>query len=394
MPRNIRVFLIAEAIAAGFRGFILPIYVLYFRYYQVTLFEIALLAAIFEATVLVAEIPTGLLADRFGRRLSVGLGFSLFALSGLIFIAFRHLTGFIFAEILFGLGEAFISGAGEALAVDSMPHDDRESWLRRMYARRSRIRIAVTTLVMMTAGYLFSQNLSVTFYPVLIGGLAGLVVSFFFVPDNSDNSPDRRASLVAPLKEMIGRIKVMPILRIIFIVSLAANFAFEAADQYWQVLLSEMFDVDVEIYGFLTAAGAVIAFILVGPCLKRFSGGVSLPLFILLLAGVLISSLPNVPAAALPFLIILYFSARELVAPLFSVAINSAIGSAGRATFLSGYNLTCSIGEVGSGLMVGLIASRVGLPAVFVISGGFLVFAIITVLFSTRSIFDPSRPES
>lgn len=394
MPRNIKVFLATEAIAAGFRGFILPIYVLYFRYYQVTLFQVALLAAIFEATVLIAEIPTGLLADRFGRKLSVTAGFLLFALSGLVFIAFRHLAGFIVAEVLFGLGEAFISGAAEALAVDSIPPGDKESWLRKMYSWRSRIRIAVTTLVMMTAGYLFSQNVSITFYPVLVGGLAGLGISLFFVPVDSDYAADRQASWAAPLGEMVRRIKLISILRVIFILSLAANFAFEAADQYWQVLLSELFNVDVKYFGFLTAAGAVMAFASVGPCLKRFSGGISLPLFILLLAGIVISSLPNLPAAALPFLLILYFAAKELVGPLFSIAINSAIGPAGRATFLSGYNLTCSIGEVGAGLMVGLIASRVGLPAVFVIGGGFLVLVIITVMFSSRSILASPRSEA
>jgi len=393
MPRNVKVFLIIEAIAAGFRGFILPIYVLYFRYYQITLFQIALLAAIFEATVLVAEIPTGLLADRFGRKLSVGIGYFLYAVSGLIFIILRSLTGFIIAEILFGLGEAFVSGAGEALAVDSLPKEDEEFWLRRLFTWRSRLRIAVTTIVMMTAGFMFSRSASITFYPVLVGGLAGLAATFFFLENRSDRHM-ADDSVLAPLKEMIHRIRLAPILRVIFISSLVANFAFEAADQYWQVLFSELFEIDVKYFGVFTAAGAVIAFVSVGPLLKRFSGGISLPLFILLLAGILISSLPNVPAAALPILIILYFLCRELVAPLFSVAINRIIGTAGRATFLSGYNLTCSVGEVGSGLIIGLIASRIGLPAVFVIGGGILVIGITVVLFLTRSILNPDSPQS
>jgi DHA3 family tetracycline resistance protein-like MFS transporter len=85
---------------------------------------------------------------------------------------------------------------------------------------------------------------------------------------------------------------------------------------------------------------------------------------------------------------VLYFTAKELVRPLFSVAINRAIDSSGRATFLSGYNLTCSIGEVGSGLLVGFLASRLGLPAIFVICGAILVVVIIGVLFSSRAVFE------
>jgi DHA1 family quinolone resistance protein-like MFS transporter len=388
MPRNIRVFLIIEAIMAGFGGFILPIYVLYFRYYHMTLFEIALLASVFEGTVLLAEIPTGLLADRFGRRLSVGIGFGLYAVSGLVFITNRNLAGFLIAEVLFGLAEAFISGAAEALAVDSIPEGQKESMLRTMYTWRTRIRIAVTSGFMIVAGYLFALNISITFYPVLIGGLAGLAVSFFFARDEMNTSAHIRPKAGAPLGEMIRQLKLWPILRIIFIISLAANFSFEAADQYWQVLFSELFDINIKIFGWLTAAGAVLAFLAVGPFLRRFSGNISLPLFIMLMAGVVISSLPNVPAVILPYMIVLYFAAKQLIPPLFSVAINRIIGPSGRATFLSGYNMTCSAGEVTSGLLVGLLASRAGLPPVFVITGGMLVLSVIGALFYTKAVFD------
>lgn len=393
MPRNIKVFLITEALVAGFGGFILPVYVLYFRYYQVTLFEVALLAVVFEAAVLVSEIPTGLFADRYGRKLSVSIGFFLFAVSGLVFILFRNLTGFIMAEILFGIAEAFISGAGEALAVDSIREPDKGPMLRKIFTLRSRIRIAVITVFMISAGYLFSLNISITFYPVLIGGAGGLLASFFFVSERREQKPGEKPCLWAPLKNLIRQIRLLAILKVVFIASLVANFAFEAADQYWQVLFSEIFDVDIRIFGLLTAAGAVTAFVLVGPCVRRFSGNISLPLLILLLTGIIISSLPNAPAIGLPFLIIFYFATKEMISPLFSVAINSAIESQGRATFLSGYNMTCSVGEVASGLMVGLIASRLGLPVVFVLCGGLLVLVIIVMLFIARAILDRHNPD-
>lgn len=389
MTRNTRVYLVTEALLAGFGGFILPIYVLYFRYYHVTLFEVALLAAIFEASVLVAEIPTGLFADRYGRRLSVNIGFALFAASGAVFILFRHLSGFIVAEILFGLAEAFISGAAEALAVDSIPAADKTATLKKLYTLRSRIRIAVTAILMITASHMFIHNVDITFYPVLAGGLAGFLVSFLFV---SDGTPSGRgaAHLVRPLKLMIRRIRLSPVIRVVLVMSLMANFSFEAVDQYWQVLLSELFDVNVARFGYLTAAGAVLAFISVGPCVRRFSGGLGMPVLVLLVAGVLISSLPNAPAFLLPYLMILYFVCKEMVAPMFSVAINSIIGAEGRATFLSGYNLTCSIGEVASGLLVGLIASRLGLPVVFVVCGGILTLSILAAMIISRSTIQPS----
>ncbi|MCP4569644.1 MAG: MFS transporter [FCB group bacterium] len=383
MTRNIRIFLVTEAILAACGGFILPIYVLYFRYFSITLFEVALLAAVFETSVLIFEIPTGLLADRFGRKQSVAIGFTLFAVSGLVFILFRNLTGFIFGEIIFGLAEAFISGAGEALAVDSIEENDKDRLMNRVFILRSRIRIVATTVFMLGAGFLFIANVSITFYPILLGGLAGLGASMFFVVNEKGDTDGQRLGFFAPIGNMLRQIKISPLLKIIFILSVAANFSFEGADQYWQILSSEIYDIDIRYFGLLTAAGAVIAFFLVGPVTRRAAGGISLPLMILILAGVVISSLPNIPAMLLPLLLILYFICKEMITPTFSIMINRAIKAEGRATFLSGYNLACSVGEVGSGLIVGIIASRLGLPVVFVLCGGFLVLATVTIMFKS-----------
>lgn len=387
MTHNSSVYIITEAILAAFGGFILPIYVLYFRYYNITLFEVALLAAVFEASVLIAEMPTGLLADRFGRKLSVGIGFGLFTISGLIFVLFRHLTGFIVAEVLFGVAEAFISGAAEALAVDSIPPEKKKPMLRRLYSMRSRVRIAVTAICMITAGYLFSRNVSVTFYPVLVGGATGVLITFLYIENRKSADGAAPGRFLQPIRLMFRRLRSSAVLKIIFILALTANFAFEAADQYWQVLLSELFEVDVKYFGYMTAAGAILAFILVGPVVRRSSGSVPMPLFILLVSGVIISSLPNAPAVIIPYLLMLYFVTKELISPLFSYTINTAIGSEGRATFISGYNLTCSIGEVGSGLVVGIIASRLGLPVVFVVGGSVLVVVVIVAMFVSQTLF-------
>ncbi len=385
MTRNVRIFLTLEGILAASRGFIFPIYVLYFRTFGISLFDVALLAAIFEATVLIAEIPTGLFADRFGRKPSVIIGFFLFAVSGAFFTLFRHLDGFIFGEIFFGLAEAFISGAGEALAVDSLPRETRSAALPRLYIMRSRIRIALTTFFMLGAGLIFTLDARITFHPVFLGGVAGAVVATFFISDHRPRDGAPRFDFWAPLHLLRRRLSWSGLLRVIFVMSLVANFSFEGADQYWQVLAAEYDGFPIAYFGVITAIGALIAFSLVGPVIKRFTGTPALPALILLALGAAISTMPQAPLLALPFLLLLYFTGRELITPLFSIAINKVIGSEGRATFLSAYNLTCSAGEVASGLVVGVIASRLGVPFAFVVCGTVLVLYIVITLFAHRS---------
>lgn len=379
MTSNSRIFLLLEGIRTACGGFILPIYVLYFRYYHVTLFEVALLAVIFEASVLIFEIPTGLLADRFGRKQSVVLGYFLFALSGLIFVLWRDLNGFIFAEILFGLSEALISGAGEALAVDSIEPDKRAEALPRLFTLRSRIRIAVITVAMLLAGYAFSHNQMITFYPIVAGGFIGFLVAFGFRPTPACLATGRQSGrLWEPIRIMIHKLKTDRVIPAIFFLALVANFAFEGVDQFWQIFLSDFGEFEVSSFGWLTATGAVVAFFAVGPMVKKTSGNLTVIILLLLVTGVIISSLPTAPwETMVPFILVLYFVMREVISPLFSTAINLSIESAGRATFLSAFNMTCSVGEVISGLLVGLIASYLGLPIVFLFCGTVLVLASV-----------------
>ncbi|MEE9443873.1 MAG: MFS transporter [candidate division Zixibacteria bacterium] len=373
--RNIAVYLSCEGILSAFGGFILPIYVLYFRVYDITLFEIAILAAVFEASVLLFEIPTGLLADRFGRKLSVNIGFVLFSISGMIFIVYRDFTGFLLAEILFGLAEAFISGAGEALAVDSIKNENRDEVIKRLFSNRGRVRIAITSVAMIAAGYFYSQNISITFYPVLLGGLAGLGLSSLY--KSQGRGQFENPGFAEPLRQLFIHIRKPGFIKITFVTAIIANFAFEGVDQFWQVLASESANIDTSYFGIITAAGAILAFILIGPVTKKHTANISSLLNILLLAGLIIYFMPLAPALILAAMITLFFVIKEIVASLFSVSINISIGSIGRATFLSGFNMACSTGEVFSGILIGFIASKLGLEGVFMICGAVLIFFVL-----------------
>lgn len=371
---------------AAFGGFILPIYVLFFRYHSITLFEVALLAVVFEASVLIFEIPTGLFADLRGRKLSVNIGFALYAVSGAVFIFSGNLTGFIIAEILFGVAEAFISGAGEALAVDSISTEDKTTLLSKMYATRSRLRIIVTAAMMGLAGYLFAVDAAITFFPVLIGGAGGFLLSLLYteLKGKAKNESNRGASRPGKLlQDMFCGIKRSAMLKIVFGISLAANFAFEGSDQYWQVLCSESFDLHIKYFGMITAVSALISFIIVGPIIRKSSNDTGIVFLILTACGAAISSLPFLPIQLLPAVLVIYFVGREITSPVFSLIINRRIDSVGRATFLSGYNMVCSTGEIASGLMIGFMADRLGLPPVFVLCGIVLVISVNIALVLT-----------
>src|SRR3712207_543758 len=83
--------------------------------------RLVLLGTALEVAVLVCEVPTGVLADTYGRRRSVITGFLLmgagFALEGAVPLFWTVLV----SQVIWGVGYTFISGALEAWIADEAP---------------------------------------------------------------------------------------------------------------------------------------------------------------------------------------------------------------------------------------------------------------------------------
>lgn len=86
----------------------------------ISFFQITILQSIFTFTIFVMEVPTGAIADKFGRKISLILGAASIGLACLVYSAAPHFLIFVFAEIIWGAGASFLSGANEALLYDSL----------------------------------------------------------------------------------------------------------------------------------------------------------------------------------------------------------------------------------------------------------------------------------
>jgi len=361
--KNIRFFYALVGCQALSLGLIWPAYVLYFRHYHVTLFEVATLAAVFEASIIIFELPTGILADKIGRKPSTSAGFAAYILSGGAFIFLQNFEGFLLAEVLFGLGESLISGALDALAVDSAGQDYNDSFGKRLFSNKARVKSGALLVGMLGGGALAGWDLPVLFYPITIIFIAGLLLSFLLTEPQriAKESGKENKKTKRSVKEIVFASGLGPL----FAVGLMANFAFEGPDQFWQVQFSEVMLVNAYYFGLLTAAGLLIVALIARWTEKFYDhlGVYLLACFIIVAAGVWGVATGKAGWAVAG--IIGVFAVKELFQPAISYRINSRIGGANRATVLSGYNLTCSIGEVAAALLAGIIAARHGLITVF-----------------------------
>lgn len=95
-----------------------PFILLIFRSYGLSYLQIGLLYSIRDLAANFLEIPTGLLADSFGRRKAMVSSFLCYILSFLLFFFFRDFWVLAGAMVIFAGGEAFRTGTHKALILE------------------------------------------------------------------------------------------------------------------------------------------------------------------------------------------------------------------------------------------------------------------------------------
>ena len=82
--------------------------------------QLVLVGTVLETTVFLFEIPTGVLADVKSRRLSIIIGYAVMGLGFLIEGSVPRFWAVALAQVVWGLGYTFTSGATEAWIVDEV----------------------------------------------------------------------------------------------------------------------------------------------------------------------------------------------------------------------------------------------------------------------------------
>lgn len=367
--------LYSASLAAAF-GTIIPLFAIYFRHAGLTLFQIALLAFIFEGTILLSELPTGVIADLRGRVHTLRAASALLTVSGVLFIIARNLTLFTAAEVLAGIGEACRSGSAEAWVSVRLQHTG-EGDLNRLFARRVKLNFAASFVAMLLGGLVAQLYLPAGWVLFTLLALFSVLVSVTMNEAESNAAPARPLSFLRHLRSGIRAISGSSHLAATLFLLLAGNFAYEGVDQYWQVYLQESRSLAAIWFGVATAATALILFLIAerlvpwlreqlgfrtGITVLTLCGGIALALFALV-GGV----------AALLACFVGFSVLRHLQEPMITGYVSDNSPAQARATVLSTNNLVASAGEMVAALTLGWLAAAAGLRPVFIAGVGLIL---------------------
>ena len=101
----------------------------------ISLTQVFILQSWFMICIFLLEVPTGAVADRYGRKTSIILATLIGIAAPLVYASYPAFTIFFIAESLWALSSSLLSGAGEALTYDTLKKLKREDESKKFFAR-------------------------------------------------------------------------------------------------------------------------------------------------------------------------------------------------------------------------------------------------------------------
>lgn len=157
---------------------VMPIIVLFYEDHGLGLQDVFILKSVYSIAAVTLEIPSGYLADVWGRKKCLILGCMLF-FCGYLFYSFTStFAAFLIAELFLGVGQTLVNGADSALLYDTTVHYKKENLYLRYEGRITMIGNFAEALAGIFGGLLAAYSLRYPFYGQAIIAFSGIPAAF------------------------------------------------------------------------------------------------------------------------------------------------------------------------------------------------------------------------
>ncbi|WP_152417885.1 MFS transporter [Haloferax mucosum] len=369
----------------GATGFYLPVSILYLRHEGFGLAFIGAAQAAFLFGMVIAEIPSGYLGDRIGRRASLAVGNGLRASAMVGLVLATSPVAYLVVKVVWAFGWAFRSGTQNAWLYELLKQYFDESEYARIEGRGKTGLLITSAATAIAGGYLYSIDAALPF--VVNAALAAFGIPMLYtLPAVGDGATDSDDS-VFTVREAVHMLRVQakrPAVRWLVAYAALFNGLFGMTRTFEQPALDSLgvsvVGLGVLYAGFkLVSAGAASTVgVLEARLGIRGTFALLAPVF-----GIVYASIALSPVFLVPMLVC-YRSTRVVIAPLRNQYLNDRLGDVGRATVLSGASMVLSTASGTANLVGGAIADSLG-PVAFLPWAGLAVAGAAAVLWIATS---------
>jgi len=354
--------------------------------------------AFFTVGQVLFEVPTGVIADTMGRRVSYLLGALVLSASTLLYLAAWQIHApfwlWAFSSVLLGLGFTFFSGAVEAWLVDALKFSGFTGSLESVFAK-GQIVGGIAMLGGSVAGGLIAQvtNLGVPY--MLRAGV--LAITFLIALENMRDwgfTPQRSRKPLADMKKILATsielgLKNPPVRWVMLAAPFGMGvsfYAFYAMQPYLLQLYGDPGAYGVAGLAAAIVAGAQIFGGLLVPLVRRLFARRTTVMAVNAVFGSLALALIGLTGnfwVAIGLLVVwgLMFAA---IMPVRQAYMNGLIPSEQRATVLSFDSPMGSLGGVVIQPALGRVADAYSYGASYVVGAAFQLLALPFILLARR----------
>ena len=357
--------------------------------------QLVFVGVVLESMTIAFEIPTGMFADLVSRRLSVIIGILLTGLGFLTEALIPSFTAVLIAQVLWGIGFTFYSGAEAAWIVDEIGAERAPT----IFLRATQLSQGFTIFGTL-CGALFASHTTVL--PIIVGAsiflCLGVSLCFTMAEDGFHPLRDQPQQslghhVLQPLRMTLQLVRIRPLLRVILVLGVLIGVSLGGFDRlYTPHVLPYLSSPLVQSVGSVTWLGLINTVVsvlsLIGTEIIRRRYQLTdqqriMQILFGLYSGMIIGSfafaLSGIPAVAIAGFCLTQ-TLRTIGRPLLLIWINQNAEKQIRATVISSYWQANACGQVVGSPFLGWIGTLVSLRAALSV-GTFLYIGTLPVLF-------------
>jgi MFS family permease len=365
-----------------------PVWFLYFQN-QLSASEAIILAAVLDVSSSLLEVPSGYMADRFGRRPTLILALLATIAGALLLGLGGDFSWLLLGQFLLGAGIAFASGADSALLYDTLLETGREDEIAAQELKAWRYMFTGLALSAFLGGVMAMWSGAAAFLATALSGIAALAIAVQFREPGTAERPSGKRTALADGRALAGYFR-QSTLTWLFAVAVSMYVFSHVPFVFAQPFIAEMLrGVGLSAETTLVSGSVIAAMMLVSVAAGWYAGRVQEWLGtrgILLLAAAMQVALIGILMLATHPLAIAFLLVRmvpgALSRPFLLAAVHPWLASAHRATYLSLQSLCGRLGLAASLLMVSALAPGDGvleIPELQVILLAYVIAGIIVV---------------
>jgi MFS family permease len=191
-------------------NFVRGLWMIYLASRGFSLIQLGIMESCFHITSFIMEIPTGAVADIWGKKVSRIIGRLLYIISMLILFLSNifgiQILGFVISAIGFNLE----SGAGEALLYDSITHEGIKAKYMSIAGKKEFILQCSCIVALILGGYIAMRSYLVVFSLSILSAVLSIITASTFVEPKIKRTMEIRSNIFLQIKDQtVNSIKVI-----------------------------------------------------------------------------------------------------------------------------------------------------------------------------------------